>query len=158
MATILLLSQLGGIVCVDGRENELIFTAKSDGVAKPGHGVTILPGDAATYAEILKFDVTGGDDRFVGILLPRYDLDCDSVITDHGMCEVVVPSSGHRYNIKCADMGAAEGNIGTPVRFDGAIDGEWLVGTTALEVANYCAVVSRETADNDLFVEVIWRA
>ena len=61
-------------------------------------------------------------------------------------------------NIKVYDMGAAEGNIGTPVRFDATHDGLWLVGTTALEVKNYCALVSKVTVDNDLFVEVIWRA
>lgn len=153
------LSDLGGIVCVDGRENELIFNAKSDGAAKPGHGVMILADNAVTIAEIVKHDITGTTDKFVGILLPKYNADCDSAITDHEICEIVVPSSGHKYNIKCADQGgAAEGNIGTPVRFHATIGGEWLVGSADLEVKNYCATVSKETAQYDLFVEVIWRA
>lgn len=158
MATTLL-SQMGGIVCVDGRENELIFSAIADGVCKPGHGVAILGAAGATLGDIIKHDVSGGDDRFVGILLPKYNTDCDSVNVNGEICEIVVPASGHKYNIKVVDMGAAaEGNVGTPVRFHATTDGEWLVGTTAIEVSNYCATVNKLTVDNDLFVEVIWRA
>lgn len=152
------LSSLGGIVCVNGRKGELIFAAIADGVAVPGNGVTIIATAGATLGDIIKHDVNGSTDQFVGILLPKYNTDCDAVNVNGEVCEIVVPVSGHKYNIKITDPGAAEGNVGTPVRFAAATDGEWTAGTTAIEVGNYCATISKVFVDNDLFGEVIWRA
>ena len=152
------LSDLGGIVCVNGREDELIFSAIADGTAKPGNGISVIFTAGATLGDIIKHDVDGSTDRFCGILLPKYNTDCDTANVNGEICEYVVPQSGHRYNIKVTDPGAAEGNVGTPVRFAAATDGEWTAGTTAIEVANYCATISKVFVDNDLFGEVIWRA
>ena len=153
------LSDMGGIVCVDGRENELIMAAISDGTAKPGHLIQIIGIGAgvATANEILLADV--GVSRMMGILLPKYNADCDSVIVDREICEYVVPSSGHKYNVACNDVGAGAlaGTVGTTCIMS-AVDGEITVGTLDLEVAIFIALVSKEVADNDRYAEVIWVA
>jgi len=154
------LSDMGGIVCVDGRENELIYSAISDGTAKPGHLIQLIAIGAgvATANEILLHDHDGGDDRMMGILLPKYNTDCDSVIVDRDICEYVIPSSGHRYNIACNDVGAGAlaGTVGTPC-ISGA-DGEIAIGTLTLEVSIFWAMVSKEVVDDDRYAEVIWVA
>ena len=151
------LSDLGGIVCVDGRENELIMTAIADGIVKPGWGITVLGTAGATVGEMLLYDVGGSTDAFLGLCLPKYNTDCDAVATDREIWEYVIPASGHKYNVAIADIGAAEGNVGTPVIM-GAVDGEFIVGTGALEVFTFCALVSKTVVDDDRYAEVVWRA
>ena len=155
------LSTLGGIVCVNGRKGELIFAAIADGAAKPGHGVSVIAAAGATDGDIVKHDVNGSTDQFLGILLPKYNTDCDAVNVNGEVCEIVVPVSGRKYNIKISDPVANEGQVGTPVVFAPAVDGEWTVGTSgdhAIEVGAYCATISKALVSGDLFAEVIWRA
>ena len=154
--TITNLSDLGGVVCVDGRENELIITAIADGIAKPGWGVTILGTAGAAVGEMLNYDVAATD-CFVGLCLEKYNTDCDAVATDRHIWEIVIPASGHKYNVPIATIGAGEGNIGTPV-YMGAVDGEFIVQTAALEVFQYCALVSRPVVNGDRYAEVVWRS
>ena len=155
------LSDMGGIVCVDGRENELIMCAIGDGTAKPGHLIQLIAIGAGvlTANEVLLHDHGGGDDRMMGILLPTYDQDCDTACTDRELVEYVVPSSGHRYNIACNDVGAGAlaGTVGTPA-ISSATDGEISIGTLTIEDALHWALVSKEVANTDRYAEVIWVA
>lgn len=153
------LSDMGGIVCVDGRENELIFSAKADGIVKAGHLIQLIQIAGATNCEILLADYGAGDDRYMGIALPKYNTDCDSVLVDQEIMEYVIPSSGHRYNVACNDVGAGAlaGTVGTPCIMS-ATDGEITVGTLTIEVAIFWALVSKEVVDDDRYAEVIWVA
>jgi len=155
------LSSLGGIVCVNGRKDELIFAAIADGTAKPGNGVTVIATAGATLGDIIKHDIGGSTDQFVGLLLPKYNTDCDTANVNGEICEIVVPRSGRKYNVKIVDPVANEGQVGTPVVFHPTTDGEFTVGTSgdhSIEVSAYCATVSKALVSGDLFAEVIWRA
>lgn len=151
----LLLSAVGGIVCVDGREDEIIITAKADGVAKPGYAVSVISAVGATKGDIIPVD-TNADDRFVGILLPTYKQDCDAIITDGELCEIVIPQKGHTYNVYTTDL-AADFDIGASVTFGTAAnDGRFVVEETDIAVRDYVAVLSKWYDDNDLIAEIIW--
>jgi len=153
----LLLSAVGGKVCVDGREDEIIISAIADGVCKPGYAVTVINTAGATQGDIAPTDINA-DDRFVGILLPTYAQDCDAIITDGDICEIVIPQKGHTYNVYCID-GNVDWDIGCSVTFGAAAnDGRFLVEESTIEVADYIASLSKYYNDNDLIMEIIWRA
>jgi len=149
------LSTLGGRVCVDGRGEELIVSAIADGVSKAGEGVQIIDTTGATLGEILAFDVNGSTDRFVGILLPKYDTDCDTVITDRTLCEVVIPKSGHKYNVFITDP-TADIERGAAVDMSAAGDGAFHVCKSTIEVSDYYARTSKSVANTSTFCEIIW--
>ena len=101
-----LLSALGGIVCVDGRAGEIIITAKADGTLKAGNAVMVLSTLGATLGDIDGI-VDGGVENFIGFLLEKYNTDCDTAVTDGELVEIVVPQSGHKYNVAIEDPSAA---------------------------------------------------
>ena len=153
----LLLSAVGGKVCVDGREDEIIISAIADGVCYPGYAVTVINTAGATQGDIAPTDINA-DDRFVGILLPTYAQDCDAIITDGDICEIVIPQKGHTYNVFTVDA-AADFDIGAAVAFGAAAnDGRFLIEESTIEVADYIASLSKYYNDNDLIMEIIWRA
>jgi len=152
----LLLSAVGGIVCVDGRTDEIIISAIADGVCKPGYAVDVIDTAGATQGDIAPTDINT-DDRFVGILLPTYAQDCDAIITDGDICEIVIPQKGHTYNVYTTDLNA-DFDIGASVTFGAAAnDGRFLCEESTIEVADYVASLSKYYDDNDLIMEVIWR-
>ena len=148
-----LLSAVGGIVCVDGREDEEIITAIADGVAYPAWCVNVINTAGATQGDILAVDV-GTDDRFTGILLPTYAQDCDAIITDGDLCEVVIPKRGHYYNVACVDM-AGDRALGEACEFS-VTDGYLTVCKSTIEVKDFMCVLSKSYDDNDLIAEVQW--
>ena len=149
----LLLSAVGGKVLVDGREDEDIITAKADGVAYPGWFVTILSPAGATQGDIIAVDVNA-DDRFVGILLPTYKQDCDAIITDGDICEIVIPKRGHYYNVAVVDMNA-DFDIGAACEFS-TTDGSLTIVETTIEVKDFMCVLSKSYDDDDLIAEIQW--
>lgn len=152
----LLLSAAGGIVCIDGREDEIIVSAIADGVCKPGYAVSIISTAGATCGDIIAVDVNA-DDRFVGLLLPTYNQDCDAIITNGEMCEVVIPQKGHVYNVYTTDLGA-DFDIGASVEFGTAAnDGRFAVSESTIETMDYMATLHKWYDDNDLIAEVVWR-
>jgi len=137
-----------GIVCVDGRAGERIITAISDGVAVPGQVVGVL-----ATGVIAGTDDGGTSETFHGILLPKYNTDCDTLITSGDMCEIVIPTAGHRYNVATADPGADKtSGVG------------WIFGSTignlqigAADIAKGCPCYSSiDVANTSRFMEVVW--
>ena len=149
----LLLSAVGGRVCVDGRADEEIITAIADGVAYPGWCVNVLSTAGATQGDILAVDVAAND-RFTGILLPTYAQDCDAIITNGTVCEIVIPKRGHYYNVAVEDLNA-DADLGAACEF-GTTDGYLAIVETTIEVKDFMCVLSKSYDDNDLIAEVQW--
>lgn len=152
-----LLSAVGGKVCVDGRGDEIIISAKADGVCYPGYAVTIVSPAGATKGDIAPVDIAN-DDRFVGLLLTTYKQDCDAIISDGELCEVVIPQKGHSYLVHAVDA-VADFDIGSSVTFGAAAnDGRFLVEETDIAVFDYVATLAKWYDDGDEIMEIIWRA
>jgi len=148
------LSSMGGIVCVDGRADELILTGIADGTAVAGMVVFMDATLGATCGDLIGINVNSSTDNFVGILLPKYNTDCDTAITNGDMAEYVVPKKGHRYNVKIEDPSTGH-SVGEPVTL--AANGTGLLSVAAGEVEDFCwAWVSRAPASTSLFCEVMW--
>ena len=155
MAAITALSQLGGIVCVDGRGGETIITAKADGALIAGMCVGIVGAAGATKGDIIGADDAGTSELIVGLLLPKYNVDCDTAVADGLMVEIVIPKSGRHYNVACNDMG---GNldIGTGGVISSTI-GRFTFALTDGVVYRMCNL-SKYYTDDDTFCEVVWVA
>jgi len=145
-----LLSSMGGFVCVDGKEDELIISATAGGVSKAGWLVTITN---ATGVEIAT-DIGVPTDRFIGILLPHYKIDVDTAITAAELVEIVIPQRGHTYIVYFADPAGTK-DVGCYCSFS-ATDGALDVAETTLEVKDCCAVLNKILVSTDRFGEVIW--
>ena len=136
------------IVCVDGRGGERIITAKSDGVAVPGQVVGIL-----TTGVIAGTDDGGTSETFHGILLPKYNTDCDAVITSGDMCEIVIPTAGHRYNVATVDPGGDKtSGIGW---IFGSTIGNLQISGEDIALGSPC-YSSIDVANTSRFMEVVW--
>ena len=137
-----------GIVCVDGRAGERIITAISDGVAVAGQVVGIL-----ATGIIAGTDDAGTSETFHGILLPKYNTDVDTIITSGDMCEIVIPTSGHRYNVATVDPGADKASgIGW---IFGSTIGNMQIGDANIATMAPC-YSSLPVADTSRFMEIVW--
>ena len=144
----LLLSALGGIVCVDGRAGETIITAISNGTSKAGQvvGIPIATGIAAGSD-------LGAFEFFKGIQLPRFDTDVDAVVTAGKVIEIVIPKPGRRYNVAIEDP-AGDLDDGYPFIF-GDTAGNLEKGTNTLDVKAE-ARASGGIANTSRFAELTW--
>ena len=149
------LSEAGGVVCVSGRADEKIITAKADGSQKAGYVVSIVGtgAESATTGDIVATD-KGVTESFVGIVLEKYNTDCDSAVTDGDLVEIVVPKAGKLYNIYITDPGA-DFNMGTLVAFS-ADAGEMVIQDSALEDMYYNAIFTQNVLNTSRFAEVRW--
>ena len=146
------LSVLGGIVCVDGRAGERIITAKADGTLKAGQIVGVISTVGATLGDIDGIIIDGYETP-MGLLLPKYNVDCDTAVADGETVEIVIPHAGHRYNIMIEDPGA---DIASQVGLVfSSTDGVLEEGDGNVEKIYVCRV-SRSVANTSLFAEVIW--
>ena len=102
MAAKTLLSELGGVVRASSQHDEIVTVLIADGSAKAGHAA----GCEGTDGTIDLTDVDGSVDNFVGICLPRYDVDVDTAFTSGDLVELVRPISGHMYNVIIEDPSA----------------------------------------------------
>lgn len=102
-----------GIVCVDGRDGENIITAKADGVLVAGNLVGIISTIGATLGDIDGI-VDGGFETVMGILLPKYNVDCDTAVDDGLTVEIVIPKAGRHYNVSIKAPAATTVVAGTP--------------------------------------------
>ncbi len=143
-----LLSHLGGIVCVEGREGETIVTMKADGTAVAGHVVAapIATGTAAGSD-------LGAFEFFTGIQLPRYDTDADTAPTAGLMVEVVIPKLGRRYNVAIEDP-SGDVDAGYPFIF-GDTAGNLEKGTNTLNVKAEARAFTG-IANTSRFADLIW--
>ena len=136
------------IVCVDGRAGERIITAISDGTAVPGQVVGIL-----ATGIIAGTDDGGTSETFHGILLPKYNTDCDSIITSGDMCEVVIPRTGRRYNVATVDPGGDKASgIGW---IFGSTIGNMQIGDADIATMAPC-YSSIPVANTSRFMEIVW--
>ena len=140
-----------GIVCVDGRDGERIVSAKADGVLVAGQMVGVLTTIGATQGDIDGI-IDGGFETVMGILLPKYNVDCDTAVADGKAVEIVIPVPGHHYNVKITDPGGAIAG-GIPFKYSAA-DGE-LVKQTDVLILAVCRS-ARGIADTSIFAEMIW--
>ena len=145
-----LLSSMGGFVCVDGKENETIISAKADGVALAGWCVTVVNATGAIEA----VDVNGSTDKFIGILLPHYKIDVDTAITANELVEIVIPKRGHRYIVWIADPAGTK-DVGSGMTFS-ATDGAMVIDESTIETKDVWARLSKYIISTDKFAEVQW--
>ena len=152
------LSEAGGIVCVNGKAGEKIITAKADGSAKAGYLVSVMDTAvlAATSGDVKAVAVAGNaTDWFTGILLPKYNTDCDTAVADGDLVEVVLPKGGHLYVIAISDP-VGTYMAGTVFDFPAADAGKMAIQDAGLEDNDYWAISTQEINTGSLFVEVVF--
>ena len=149
------LSDLGGIVCVSGRAGEKIVTAKADGTAKAGHLVAVRGDETwTTQGDVLGVTINGdATDWWTGILLPKYNTDCDTAVTDGDMVEVVIPKARRLYNVFIKDPGATR-YAGTVMTFIDGTVGALDDVDADLENADHVAILTQQIVTGDDFAEV----
>jgi len=145
---------LGGIVCVDGRAEERIISAKADGTLKAGALVTVVTTIGATLG-----DIDGVEDAVqesvVGILLPKYNVDVDTAVTDGDPVEIVIPKAGRKYNVWIKDTGAAiAAGIGFVYSAE-AGGGQLAESTPEAQLLAVCRC-ARGIANTSRYAEMIW--
>lgn len=143
------LSSIGGVLH-DSRANEFIVMAKAPGtIGKAGECAGILATGVSQTT-----DIDGSLDLMIGILLPSYHTDMDSVVAINKIVEMVVPQGGHIYGVRIEavtdlDMGSALFYHATEA---GALDDD-----ATLE-AEHVARTIRAVAAGDDYALVIWGA
>jgi len=100
MAAITSLVSLGGKVCADSRDNELVISRKADGTIQAGWGADI------SGEQAVGVNPTGNLDEFGGFALPRYDVEPSAAYTANMIIDIVIPQGGHLYNVKIKNPGA----------------------------------------------------
>jgi len=141
------IAALGSSVLVSSERDEQIIPALGDGTAKPGDLVSIV----AATGKVVQTDV-GAQEKFTGILMEHPLLGCDTAITDALFCSVVIPKSGHSYNVRMADQGGAK-EVGQPMTFSSTA-GSVTDATTAIlgKVGNLALPI----VDDDTVCQLRW--
>jgi len=147
MGAVLLLSTLGGKVCMDSRAKELWISRKADGTLKAGD-LADISGDTA-----VGLDYSNSLDEFGGICLPRYDTDVDTAYTTGDLIDIVIPQGGHIYNCKITDP-AATLYAGEPLVFANGTVGELTKGGDI--EAEHVARLFDDVLDDSLYATIIW--
>ena len=137
-----------GIVCVDGKADEIIIPGIADGTAVAGHVVGVTIADNVAAGSDL-----GAFEFFRGIQLPRYDTDCNTAPTAGKAIEIVIPKAGRRYNVAIENP-AGDLDDGYPFIF-GDTAGNLEKGTNTLNVKAE-ARASGGIANTSRFAELIW--
>ncbi|MCK4828144.1 hypothetical protein KA005_71100 [bacterium] len=143
------LSSIGGVLH-DSRANELIVICKAPGtIGKAGETCGILATGVFSTT-----DVDGSLDNLVGIILPAYHTDMDTVIAINKIVEVVVPTAGHLYGVRIETIDDTA--MGDPLIFHATEPGALDVGTSI--EAEHVARTYRTAAAADNWGIVIWGA
>ena len=134
------ISDLGYNICLDN-EAEKKIPALGDGSSKPGLACSIAA--ATGKIELAK---AGALERFIGLLLKRYDKSIDTAPADLESVDLVQPKSGRNYRVWFDEQDlAADLPRGTPVEHSTANGGRFMesaslddkqVGYLALPVAS----------------------
>lgn len=149
------LSALGGIVCVDGRAGEIINTGIADGTSVAGWAVWIEGTLGADTGKMVGIKVDSSHDNFAGILLPKYNVDCDTAVAVGLIVEYVMPQSGHKYNIAISDPSTGH-NAGQTVELAAGTAGQFDISAGTIEVVDFLAYTTNGVASTSRFCEVIW--
>ncbi len=141
------LAALGGIVCVDGKGDEIIISSIADGTALAGWvvGVVLSTGKVQGTDD-------GAFEYFTGILLARYDTDPGTAPTSGDAVEIVLPKTGRRYNVAIADP-SADKEAGLGYVFSSTVGN--LTLQADIVVLNLCRL-SKPIANTSRFAEMIW--
>ena len=155
--TYLKLSDAGGVVCVSGRADEKIITAKADGTAKAGQPVAVRGiGTVGTDGDVLGVTVAAdATDWVTGIVLPKYNVDCDTAVADGDLVEIVIPKARRLYNVAISDP-TEDKEIGLAVDFPAADVGNMAIAGSTAEVVDFYAITTQLTKDTSRFCEVRW--
>jgi len=140
------LREYGTSVIAGSEGDEEIIPAKGDGNALPGEMVAIL-----STGKVAGTDA-GAVESFAGILMESDITGPETAIVDGIPCDVVVPKSGHRYNVRILDLNAAA-EIGDGLDFSatpGYMD-------AAADIIHAVATAARPIADGDTVAQVHWR-
>ncbi len=140
------ISALGDSVIMGNEQDEILITAKADGVAKAGDIVHITTGTAA----IANSDVDAVD-LMIGILKERYDTDIDTVPTASDPVDVIIPRSGHLYRVITANLSASGPGIQMILT-----NAAGLGKATAIETNERCRTFGDSYVTGDTVAEVIW--
>jgi len=140
------LREYGTSVIAGSHGDEEIIPALGDGSCVPGDCVGLL-----STGKVVGTDI-GASEDFIGILMESDITGLETAIVDAVPCDIVIPQSGHRYNVRILDLGDA-GEVGHPLdysatagKMDAAADGIHAVANAA-----------RPIADDDTVAQVIWR-
>jgi len=100
--------------------------------------------------------VDGGFETVMGILLPKYNVDCDTPVADGKSVEIVIPKAGRHYNVAIEDpSGAIAG--GYPFIY-GNTDGNLEKGAGPDVLLLAVCRSARGIANTSRFAEMIWGA
>lgn len=140
------LIEYGTSVIAGPYDDEEIVPALGDGNALPGEFVSILSTRKVAGSDL------GGHELMAGILMESRITGREAAIGDGKRCEVVIPKSTHRYNVRILDLNA-DGEIGfsldisaTPGYLDAAVD-----------VNNALCTAAEPIADDDTVAQVRMR-
>ena len=142
------INDLGSSVCVD-KNNEKFIPALGNGSSVPGDLVYVVPGTGR---------VAGADKTtakfFQGFLMESILTGTETAIVTDVPCKVVIPKSGHAYNIRVTIVAAADDEEGGGVTFeDDAGKGE----TTNITLANgKVGRLSQEARIGDTVAQIIF--
>lgn len=137
--------EYGTSVIAGSHGDEEIIPALGDGAAIPGDCVSILSTNKVAKAD------EGAVDLMIGFLLESEVTGLETAIGDGTPCDVVIPISGHRYNVRQLDtvdaleIGGALDISATPGKLDKA---------GSLNVAR--AVLAKPSATDDTICQIIW--
>ena len=141
------ISDLGSSVCVDD-QNEKYVPALGNGVGIPGDLCAIDP----TNGRIV-LTATAIIEQFIGILKESPLTGTETAPAADEPCTLIVPKSGHRYRIRCDNVGATL-KVGHGMKF-GTTAGKALKEATVL-LANL-GKLSLGAFTGDTVVEVTWK-
>lgn len=139
------LIEYGTSVIAGSHGDEEIIPALGDANAIPGEAVSILSTNKVAGAH------EGTVDLMIGFLLESEVTGLETAPGDGVPCDVVIPISGHRYNIRQLDtvdileIGGGLDISATPGYFE---------KTTSINVAR--AVLAKPSATDDTVSQIIW--
>ncbi len=141
------LSSIGGVLH-DSRANELIITAKAPGtIGKAGEMCGVLATGIFSTT-----DIDASLDEFVGIILPAYHTDMDSVIAINKIVEIVIPQGGHLYGVRIETI--TDLAMGSPCYYHATEPGA-LDDSATLEAEHVARTFRTKTAADNWGI-VIW--
>jgi hypothetical protein len=141
------LSAVGGVIQGNWLDEEIVV-AVADGTQKAGDMVGML-----ATGVIREVDATSDHDEEMGILLPQFGTDMDSIPASGTIVNVVIPQSGHLYGVHCEDLGTMV--AGNPlVLGEAGSNGVLMLGDGNIEEEHVCRVF--KGMDNSTYCIVIW--
>lgn len=139
------LAAYGISVIVGSQGDEEIEPALGNGVLTPGDLVHI--GSDRKVVGSLE----SGPDLMTGFLMESDITGPETAIVAGIPCEVVIPKSGHRYNVRILSLGAAK-EVGQGLDVSGTSGS--LDGAASIDVAR--AVLAKPVANGDTVAQIIW--